>query len=209
MKLIGNYLSPYVRRVAVSLNATEIPYQLEEVYVFKTPEKVRKYNPMVRIPTLVLDDGEVLIESYAILDAIDEFAGSEKRLTPPSGGERRRVMKITALGVGVMEKAQWAFYEQRFRPEAKVHEPWLAHNHAQVLGGLATLDELAAGAGEGGWLADTGGMSQADITAVVAYSFARAVRPGLVVAEELSHIAGLAARCEALGPFSRAPIPQQ
>lgn len=209
MKLMGNYLSPYVRRVAVSLNALNIPFELERLFVFESPQEVRRYNPLARIPALVLDDGEVLIESYAILDAIDELAGAEDRLTPSSGSGRRRVMKITALGVGAMEKAQWAFYEGRFRPEEKIHVPWVEHNEGQVLSGLACLDEFAERAGDDGWLAETERMSQADITGVVAYSFATVVRPGLGLAERLPHLRRFADRCEALEIFSRAPIPSE
>lgn len=209
MKLIGNYLSPYVRRVAVSLNAMGMPFELEQLYVFKSPDEVRKYNPIVRIPALILDGGEVLVESYAILDALDEIAGSEYRLTPPSGSERRHVMKVIALGVGSMEKAQWAFYEGRFRPEEKIHEPWIEHNEAQVLSGLNYLDDLAKKAGDNGWLAGTERIGQADITGVVAYSFADAVRPALGLAERLPYLARFADRCESLEIFSNAPIPSQ
>lgn len=207
MKLIGNYLSPYVRRVAVSLNQLQMPFELEQLYVFKSPEEVRKYNPLVRIPTLILDDGEVLVESYAILDELDQMAGSENCLTPPAGSDRRRVMKVTAVGVGSMEKAQWAFYEGRFRPEEKIHKPWIEHNDEQVLGGLGYLNDLAERAGDSGWLADTQRMSQADITAVVAYTFAEAIRPNLEIAKRLPSLAGFSDRCEALDIFSDAPIP--
>jgi glutathione S-transferase len=209
MKLIGNYLSPYVRRVAVSLNAMGMSFELERVYVFKSPEEVRKYNPLVRIPTLILESGEVLVESYAILDAIDQITESEHRLTPPSGSERRHVMKVTALGIGSIEKAQWAFYEGRFRPEEKIHEPWIKHNEEQVLSGLGYLSDLAQKAGDNGWLAGTERMSQADITAVVAYSFAEVVRPALGIAERLPYLARFADRCETLKIFSDAPIPNQ
>lgn len=209
MKLIGNYLSPYVRRVAVSLNQLQIPFELEQLYVFKSPEKVRKYNPLVRIPTLILDNGEVLVESFAILDELDQMAGLENCLTPASGSERRRVMKVTAVGVGSMEKAQWAFYEGRFRPEEKIHKPWTEHNDKQVLGGLGYLNELAERAGDSGWLAGTKRMSQADITCVVAFSFADAIRPRLEIAKKLPHLARFAGRCEALSIFSDAPIPTQ
>ena len=68
MKLIGNYLSPFVRRVAISLNALELPYELQALFVFKEPEQVRAHNPVVRIPALLLDDGDVVVESYAILE---------------------------------------------------------------------------------------------------------------------------------------------
>ena len=78
MKLVGNYLSPYVRRVAVSLNLLELPFELEELYVFKQPEVVRKLNPVVRIPVLTLDDGSSLVESSAILYEIDQIVGPNR-----------------------------------------------------------------------------------------------------------------------------------
>jgi hypothetical protein len=67
VRLIGNFLSPYVRRVAVSLHLLELPFELEELFVFKEPDVVRRYNPVVRIPVLKLDDGANLVESGAIL----------------------------------------------------------------------------------------------------------------------------------------------
>ncbi|MHC4429998.1 MAG: glutathione S-transferase family protein, partial [Planctomycetota bacterium] len=69
----------------------------------------------------------MLVESAAILDALDEMAGPEQRLTPAAGAERRRVLKVTAIAVAAMEKAQWAAYELRFHPEEKVHQPWIEH----------------------------------------------------------------------------------
>ncbi len=208
MKLIGNYLSPYARRVAVSLNALGMAFELEQIFVFKTPEAVRKHNPVARIPTLILDDGEVLVESYAILDAIDQLAGPENCLTPPSGKQRRQVMKVTAIAVASMDKAQWAVYELRFRPEEKVHQPWIEHNEEQVLGGLGYLDELAQEAGDDGWLAGTARMSQADITAAIAYSFAGVARPDLGIADKAPHLARFTARCEAMDIFRAAPVPE-
>ena len=70
MKLVGNYLSPYARRVAISLTVLGLPFELDEVFVMKAPEKVRDLNPVLRIPVLVLNDGDTLFESAVILDAI-------------------------------------------------------------------------------------------------------------------------------------------
>lgn len=207
MKLIGSFLSPFVRRVAVSLNALGMSFDHEPVRVFDQPDDVHKYNPLTRVPTLVLDDGEVLIESYAMLDALDDMAGPAKALTPASGAERRHVMRVTAAAVGTMDKAQWAFYETRFHPKEKVHEPWIEHNDKSVKGGLGYLDDLAAKAGGGGWLAGTPNMTQADISGVVAFGFARAVRPKLDVAAAYPSLAGFAARCEAMEMFSASPLP--
>lgn len=208
MKLIGNYLSPYARRVAVSLNAVELPYELQALYVFEEPETVQAHNPVVRIPVLLLDDGDVLVESYAILDEIDQMVGTGKALTPASGKERRHVMKLTAIALASIEKAQWAFYERRVRPEEKVHEPWIEHNDQQVLGGLRFLDRLASNLGREDWLAGTSRISQADITTTVAYTFASAVRPHLKLEKQVPKLARFASQCEELPIFRKAPLPE-
>lgn len=207
MKLIGSFLSPFVRRVAVSLNTLGMPFEHAAVRVFDQPDDVHKYNPLTRVPTLVLDDGEVLIESYAMLDALDDMVGPDKALTPARGAERRQVMRVTAAAVGTMDKAQWAFYETRFHPKEKVHEPWIEHNDKQVKGGLAYLDGLAAKAGAKGWLAGTPKMSQADISGTVAFGFAKAVRPKLDVATAYPNLAAFSARCEAMDAFKASPLP--
>ncbi|MDJ0958320.1 MAG: glutathione S-transferase family protein [Arenicellales bacterium] len=207
MRLIGNYLSPFTRRVAISLTALDIPFELEELTPFKKPEPVREYNPVVRIPTLVFDDGDALFESHVILDAIDQLVGPDRALTPASGPSRRRVMKIAAVATASMEKAQWAFYEVRFHPAEKVYQWWIDHNESQTIGGLKYLDQLAKPVRDEGWIAGTERMSQADISAAVAYSFVKAVRPELSISKSASYLAEFARRCEAMDVFRAAPVP--
>ena len=207
MKLIGNFLSPFSRRVAISLNVLNISYEIENILAFDNAEKIQPYNPLVRVPTLILDDGEVLIESYAILDYLDESVVEKKRLIPKNGPGRRRVMKDTAIGVGSMDRAQWAAYEYRHRPQEKVHEPWVQHNDAKALAGLHFLDGLAAFAGTTGWLSGSKDITQSDITAVVAYSFIEKFRPGLSLAEDVPSLSAFAQRCESMPHFLAAPVP--
>ncbi len=198
MKLLGSTRSPYVRRVAVSLNLMGLDWELDQVAVFDDPESVRRYNPLLRIPTLLLDDGEALVESYAILDALDEMAG-DKRLMPASGKTRRDVMRATAMATGAMDRTIWAVYEPRFRPKEKVEESWIAHNRERALGGMQYLDGLAAEAGDGWLFGDS--MSQADISAVCGFTFARFAHPPMKVAEACPALAALAERCEAMEEF--------
>tara|TARA_R110002074_G_scaffold246935_2_gene418991 strand:- start:217 stop:846 length:630 start_codon:yes stop_codon:yes gene_type:complete len=204
MKLLGGFLSPYVRRTAVSLNVMGLPYDSEKVPVWDEPEAVKKHNPLVRIPTLVLDDGDSLVESYAILDALDEMAG-DKRLTPASGAERRKVMKVTAVGVGAIDKTIWAVYEQRFHSKEKVERSWVEHNEAQAVGGFEWLNGLAEKAGDG-WLCGSK-LTQADITAAVGFSFAKFTRPKLGLAEKFPALEAHNARCEATDAFKAAALP--
>jgi glutathione S-transferase len=196
MKLLGVYRSPYVRRVAATLNFMGIPFEHEPVPVFDTPELVRQHNPVVRVPTLVLDDGEALVESFAILDWLDEQAGPAKRLTPASGLARRAVMKTTAVAIAAIDKTIWAAYEPRFHPKEKVHQPWIDHNEGQAMGGFKWLDGEAAKAGSG-WLCGDK-MSQADVTSAIGFTFVNLARPKLGVAEACPHLAKLAARLEAM-----------
>jgi glutathione S-transferase len=207
MKLIGIYLSPFVRRVAVSLNILQVPFELEDVFVFGEPDVVRRYNPLVRIPILVLDDGEKLVESTAILDEIDHMVSPERRLTPTDNPLRRRVTQTAAIALACAEKAQWAFYEDRVRPAEKVHAPWIEHNDRQVLGGFGPLDTAASQIDPDGWIAGTPSMSQADVTSTVAFTFAKTARPHLRLAERFPHVSRFAERCEALPEFIGAPIP--
>ena len=207
MKLFGSYRSPFVRRVAITMNKFGMLFEHMDVPVFDNPDAVNVHNPLTRVPTLVLDDGEVLIESYAMLDALDDMVGSQKALIPESGAERRHVMRVTAAAVGTMDKTQWAAYEARFHPKEKVHQPWIDHNDNQVKGGLEFLNGLAAEAGESGWLADGDSLTQADISGVVAYGFAGLARPKMGVAEAYPALAAFAARMEATAPFKASPLP--
>ncbi|MEQ9641156.1 MAG: glutathione S-transferase family protein [Alphaproteobacteria bacterium] len=208
MRLIGSSLSPFVRRVGVSLNQLGIAFEHDPVGVFAKPSAVRKYNPVVRVPTLVLDDGEALIDSAAILDEIDQMVGPRRALMPAKGPARRQAMKLTAIAVGASEKAVAAFYEGRFHPAEKVHQPWVDHNDGQAVGGFAYLNKIARGLGEGEWLAGTPKLSQADITAATGFAFAHRVRPGLNLPRRMPALAKLARRLEALPAFQAMPLPE-
>jgi glutathione S-transferase len=207
MRLIGIFLSPFVRRVAVSLNILKLPFEMEEVFVFGRSDIVRRYNPLVRIPVLVLDDGENLVESGAILDEIDHMVSPDRRLTTSDGQLRRRVVQTAAIALACAEKAQWAFYEDRVRPTEKVHTPWIEHNDKQVLGGLEHLNIVAAKIDDGGWIAGTPNISQADVTTAVSFAFANLARPNLELVERFPHLSRFAERCEALPAFLQAPVP--
>jgi len=208
MLLIGKFISPYVRRVAVSLNALGLPFASETPSAFREPDAVRRHNPLVRIPILILDNGEELVESYAILDAVDDMVAPERRLTPMSGRDRRHAMKITAIATGTMDKTVSAYYEGFHHPKEKIHQPWIDRNDMQLLGGLDYLNDLAEVAGEAGWLAGSERLGQADISSTVAFTFAKVVRPKLEIERKVPHLARLAKRCEELDIFAAAPIPE-
>jgi len=110
VKLIGRYMSPFVRRVGVSLHLLDIPFTNEPLSVLTDSLKIREYSPLGRLPALVLDDGQVLIDSNAILDYFDQQAGAERALLPLSGPQRSEAMNLLAFAVGACEKTvgSWA-----------------------------------------------------------------------------------------------------
>src|SRR5580693_3927004 len=118
MILVGQYDSPFVRRVAVSLRVLGFAYQHDTRSVFADFEAMRRVNPLGRIPSLVLDDGETLIDSAAILDWLDQSVGPERALVPAAGAERRRVLRRIALATGAIDKVGAATYERLIRPSA-------------------------------------------------------------------------------------------
>lgn len=197
MRLIGRYASPFVRRVAVTMQLYGMPYEHESVIPFgDTKASLEAVNPITRVPTLVLDDGEALVDSAAILDYLDELAGPERALIPPSGGERRKVMRLLAVALGTMDKVVAVNYERRFRPKEIWHRPWLDQCDKQVIDGYRWLDN----AFEGEWL--TGGrMTQADITLAVFWGFGRDTRPNFMDRLGCNRIEAMAARLEETAPF--------
>jgi glutathione S-transferase len=142
MILVGQYDSPFVRRVAIALRTLGFGYEHDTRSVFGDFDAMRALNPLGRIPSLVLDDGEALVDSAAILDYLDQQVGPERALLPPSGEARRRAMQATALAAGAVEKFGAVAYEQIIRPAQYRWPEWIERCRTQALGGLAALEQL-------------------------------------------------------------------
>jgi glutathione S-transferase len=199
MILIGMFDSPFVRRVAVSMNLLQVPFEHRNWSVGKDFELIRQFNPLGRVPALVQGDGDTLIESAAILDFLDENAGPARALLPQSGEPRREALRIIAVAVGGAEKGVTQVYETAFRPPDKRYRPWVARCHTQMHAALAELDRLCQVRG-GEWLIGNR-ITQADVTATCVYTFlseAMDINRDAVMYPALSAVA---ARCEALPEF--------
>ncbi|HEY2068149.1 MAG TPA: glutathione S-transferase [Rhizomicrobium sp.] len=143
MILVGQYDSPYTRRVAISLMVLGLPYEHDTRSVFGDFDSMRTINPLGRIPSLVLDDGTVLIDSAAILDWLDESVGPARALLPPSGRARRQALQRIALANGAVDKiGGGANYERLIRPARYRWPEWIARCTTQGLGALAALEAL-------------------------------------------------------------------
>jgi glutathione S-transferase len=210
MILVGMFDSPFVRRVAVTMNLLELPFEHRNWSVGKDFSLISQFNPLGRVPTLVLDDGEVLIESAAILDHLDETVGPGRALLPESGASRRAALRAMAIAAGAAEKGVQQLYERAFRPEDKRHPPWVERCAGQMHAALAELERIADSRRDG-WLVGER-MTQADVTVSCVVTFLGAA---LGVGEPPASggarsdapppryrgLLALAERCEGLPPF--------
>jgi glutathione S-transferase len=199
MILVGRYLSPFVRRVGVSLNQLGFAFERKILSTATDKSAIEAFNPVGRVPSLELDSGEVLIDSSAILDYLDEEAGPARRLVPASGAERRQVLKIVAVALGTVEKAVGATYEMNRRPADKVHQPWLDQLLAQTTGGLAALEAALAG---DFFVANR--LTQADITVACGYGFIARAQSMVVPPGRYPRLDRLVQRLEATPAFQKA-----
>lgn len=143
MILVGRYASPFVRRVGVVLQTLGIPYEHKVLSTAKDVEAIKRYNPIAKVPVLVLDDGEHLIESAAIIEAILEMTPGQKLLAL-NGAARRHTLQHCAIMTSGLDKSIQIIYEPLKRPAEKVHEPFLEGLRAQVRASLEILEDLAS-----------------------------------------------------------------
>ena len=197
MFLIGQYDSPFVRRVAIALRLYGLAFEHKPWSTFGDADTIAPYNPLRRVPTLVLDDGEPLIESTAILDYLDELVGPDKAMIAERGPARRHHLKICALGSGLGDKAVSLIYERVLRKDQL--KLWVERCEAQIGGVLAVLEQERAGVTTPYWFGDT--IGHADIMVACARRFTGEAHPHMFDAARYPALAAHAARCESLPAF--------
>jgi glutathione S-transferase len=197
MILIGQYDSPFVRRVAIALRLYRIQYEHRPWSTFGDAEQIAPFNPLRRVPTLVLDDGEALIDSVAILDWLDEAAGPERALIPAEGVGRRQTLKVCALATGLGDKAVALVYERVLHDQASAI--WITRCETQIAAVLDVLEVDRTVRKTAYWCGDT--IGHADIAVACVLRFLREAHQGLFHAKRWPALTGHAARCEGLAAF--------
>jgi glutathione S-transferase len=203
MILLGQYDSPFVRRVAIALHHYELPFEHRPWSVWGDADKIAQYNPLRRVPTLLLEDGSVLVETFAILDALDEWVTHEHPLLPRSGSVRRDGLRISSLAAGIADKAVQLLYSSL--DLMKPSDAWATRCRTQVLDTLALLEAQRAMRSTPYWLGET--LSHADIAFACSYRFTSEAHPALIAPSQFPSLAAQAARCEALPEFQRVYLP--
>ena len=197
MILIGQYDSPFVRRVGIALVLYSLPFEHRPWSTFGDADKIRPYNPLTRVPTLVLDDGDVLIESHIILDYLDSLMPPERRMFPAREPERHKALKVASLATGVSDKAVSLFYEKRLHKE--VSEVWVKRCRTQIADVLGLLDKDRAARTGAYWFGER--IGHADIAVAAALRFIGDAHPELISLDDFPTLNGLSRRMEAMPVF--------
>ncbi len=185
--------------MAIALRRYELSYEHRPWSVWANAEEIAPLNPLRRVPVLVLDDGVALIESAAILDALDNRVGEERALLPRTGPDRREGLRIAALATGLADKAVALLYEHVLRTAEVRSAVWVERCEAQIRDTLAALEAIR-GARAGAWFLGER-LSHADIAVGCALRFLGEAHPGLYPASRWPGLVAHGARCEALREF--------
>ncbi len=201
MILVGQYDSPFVRRVAVTLHHYHMPFTRKPLSVFGDKKEVQALNPLLRVPILILENGETLIDSNAILDHLDHVAGNARAMTPPNGSDRRRVMQACSVSTGISDKVVGLYFERHFHETKHISANFDARLASQIKAGLERL-ELDCG---NPWFFDNK-MTQADITIGCMLSHVKLRLPEFFPADKYPKLHALSRHCEMREEFDAARI---
>jgi glutathione S-transferase len=203
MVLVGMLDSPYVRRVAVSLKLMQIAFEHRPISVFRTFDEFRAINPVVKAPTLVCDDGTVLMDSTLILDYVESTIAPQKRLMPLEVDARREALRLTGLALAACEKCVQIVYEKEQRPAEKRHGPWLARVIGQANAAFTELERAAAKAEP--WLQGER-FNAADVVVACAWRFGQYYDAGEIPASRYPALVAYSARAESRPEFASTPL---
>jgi glutathione S-transferase len=202
MKIIGMLDSPYVRRVAISLQLLGLRFEHLSLSVFRTYDQFRGINPVVKAPSLICDDGTVLMDSTLIIEYAESMPGNRRSLMPSALPQRQHALQQIGLALAACEKAVSIIYERNLRPAEKLHQPWVDRVTAQLLAAYQVLEEdlaaqpLAAGSKD---------MNQAGVSVAVAWHFTQRMLAEVVPAPDFPALREFSARAERLPEFVAAP----
>ena len=198
MQLIGMLDSPYVRRTAISLRLLGLPFEHRPISVFRQFDAFAAINPVVKAPTLVCDDGEVLMDSGLILEYAERLAAPRASLVPKGVREAQHDLRLTGLALAACEKAVQIVYETTLRPAEKQYAWWLERVRGQL---GAALGSLEAEVVRTPLAVDREAITQAGVTVAVVWEFARAMLPDMVAATAHPALVAHGAAAEALPEF--------
>ena len=203
MILVGMLDSPFVRRCAVSMKLMGIAFEHQPVSVFRHFDRFRSINPVVKAPSLVCDDGTVLMDSTLIIDYLEHCVAPARRLMPADGAARQQALRLVGLAMAACEKCVQIHYEHDLRPAEKQHGPWLERVTGQANAAFGELERAAAKARP--WLQGDR-FGACDVIVACAWRFGQYYVAKEVSAAAYPALVAYSLRAEALPEFSSTPL---
>ena len=203
MILIGMSDSPYVRRVAISMKLMGLPFEHQQVSVFRHMDRFRAINPVIKAPSFICDDGTVLMDSTLILDYLEHCVAAGNGLMPPGGEPRKEALRLIGLAMAGCEKMVSMVYEKNQRPEDKRHAPWMERITTQAHAALGELEKAVAGAKP--WLQGER-LNAADVAVAVTWRFGQFYHPSEILESRYPALVEYSRRAEALPEFASTPL---
>jgi glutathione S-transferase len=209
MLLIGQYDSPFVRRVAVALRHYGFEFEHRPHASFRDAELIARHNPLRRVPTFVLDDGTVFTDSSVCLEVLDgrvaETHGDSwpELLLPRRGPLRERGLRACGFLGSALDKAVSLVYERLLRSEA--NPTWVARCELQLRETLQLLEAESAELPARFYLGER--PSHYDILVGCALTMIEEALPGFLPADALPNLRALGRRARELPVFEGIYLP--
>lgn len=200
IKLIGMMDSPYVRRVAISLELYGVEFESHPLSVFSSFDAFSRINPAVKAPTLLLDNGIRLMDSSLILAYFEGQASPARKLLPVDPLAQASDLQTLGFILAAGEKAVQNVYEHNLRPAEKQHNPWIERITIQLLAACREWNTLLENRPAAA-LPD-----QVAVTSTVIWTFIQSMIPHVVHAGDFNHIQSAAELYEAHSAFKKHPF---
>ena len=180
----------------------DLGYEHNPLSIFRTYDEFRQLNPLVKVPTLICDDGEMLVDSTLIIDYVESLAG--RSLMPTDPAQRLAALQLTGVSLVAMEKVAQRIYELKVRPEEFQYGPWLERVNEQLVSAIDAM-EAAATDLDSSWLLGEQ-ITQADISTAVAWRFVNNAAPVIAEQADRPALTAFSARAELLPEFLACPL---
>jgi glutathione S-transferase len=146
MKLTFSPASPFARKVRIAAIELGLIDRIEFVPATVVPgqpnDDYSRLTPLKKLPALILDNGEVVLDSYVIVEYLDELAGGGK-LIPSSGPDRWKVKRDHSLLQGMLDSMLLCRYEKMVRPQGLQWQAWYDDHWNRAWSGMARFDKQA------------------------------------------------------------------
>lgn len=139
MKILYSPASPYSAKVRMAAHYCGFDFESVPTDTNADPDLLIESNPLGKIPTLIDDNGRAIYDSRAIMQYLDRMSG--RSLFPRNADKRTEAELLEALCDGTTDCLLAIVYERRFRPEEKVHAPWIDRQWSKVERSLDMLND--------------------------------------------------------------------